>query len=97
MDPRVQRIPLVLETPSFELPETVWKMEIDVLNRLSELELEGEGVEEVLQEMVEVVRNAVKDAEGASGKKGTKKGGAKKGNSKKKQADVEDEDEDSEV
>jgi AP endonuclease-1 len=93
----VQRIPLVLETPSFELPETVWKTEIDVLNRLSELKFEGEEVEEVLQEMEKDVRNAVQDAEGASGKKGTKKGFAKKGNNKKKQADVEDEDEDSEA
>lgn len=34
-DPRVQGIPLVLETPSFEKPEQVWKKEIDVLNHLS--------------------------------------------------------------
>lgn len=34
-DPRVQNIPLILETPSFEKPDQVWKREIEVLNQLS--------------------------------------------------------------
>jgi AP endonuclease 1 len=97
----VQRIPLVLETPSFELPETVWKTEIRVLNRLSgfEFEEEKEGLAEgALQEMVKDVRSTVQDAEKASGKKGKEtttrvKGSAKKGKATKKQADVDDEDE----
>jgi len=84
-DPRVQHIPLVLETPSFELPETVWMTEIEVLNRLSGIELEGEGEEEgVLQEMIEHVRSTVQDAEktsGKKGKKGTTKGAGKIGES----------------
>ena len=33
-DPRLQNIPLILETPSFEDPK-VWQKEVDVLNRLS--------------------------------------------------------------
>jgi AP endonuclease-1 len=87
-DPRVQGIPLVLETPSFELPETVWKKEIEVLNQLSEMELgEGEGI---LQEMKMSVEGVVEDASGANSKTGTTgrtRGGTKQGKSKK--ADVD--------
>jgi AP endonuclease 1 len=96
-DPRVQRIPLVLETPSFELPETVWKTEIRVLNQLSGIESEdGEGLlgEEALQEMVTDVREAVQDAEKASGKMGKKGTTRMEGRSTKKPVDVEDDDED---
>ena len=98
-DPRVQRIPLVLETPSFELPETVWKTEIDMLNQLSELELEEGQGEELLQEMVVGVKRVVKDAEMASGKKGkeTKRAGAKKGKGARKRVGSEDEDEGSDT
>jgi len=42
----MQHIPLVLETPSFELPREVWAKEIEVLNSLSGLEIEpAEGAE----------------------------------------------------
>jgi AP endonuclease-1 len=34
-DPRVQNIPLILETPSFEQPMEVWGKEIAMLQRLS--------------------------------------------------------------
>ena len=96
----MQRIPLVLETPSFELPETVWKTEIDVLNQLSEIELEteeGEVEENILQGIMKDVRSVVKDAEKANGKKGkeTKSAGAKKGMGVKRRADPEDEGSDS--
>jgi len=37
IDRRLQNIPLILETPSFESTE-VWKKEIDILNRLSILD-----------------------------------------------------------
>lgn len=95
----MQHIPLVLETPSFELPETVWKMEVEVLNRLSGVELGEDGEDEVLQEMTNNVKSAVQDAEKASGKTGKTrktKSGPKKGKIGTKQANV-DEDEDSEA
>ena len=71
----MQHIPLVLETPSFELPREVWAKEIEVLNSLSGLDLDlaeeaGPSVE--LQKMVEEICMTVKSAEKASGK-GTKK------------------------
>lgn len=36
-DPRVQGIPLILETPSFEKPREVWGVELAVLNQLSSI------------------------------------------------------------
>lgn len=93
-DPRMQRIPLVIETPTFELPDTVWKTEIDVLNRLSGMEEEDEenGKQEggVLQEMMKTVRSTVQVAKKASEKK--VKSGARRGKSKKDRVDVENED-----
>jgi AP endonuclease-1 len=99
----VQSIPLVLETPSFELPETVWKKEIEILNRLSGMELDKEGEGDgVLQEMVVSVQGVVEDATGASSKTRTMRttrDSTKQGKSKKKKkADIdedveEDEDE----
>ncbi|GLB34475.1 putative AP endonuclease family 2 [Lyophyllum shimeji] len=38
-DPRVQNIPLILETPAFEAPLVTWTKEIETLNRLSGLSL----------------------------------------------------------
>ncbi|KAG6824469.1 hypothetical protein H0H92_006806, partial [Tricholoma furcatifolium] len=54
-DPRVQHIPLVLETPSFELPKETWAREIEALNRLSGLSLEDDAGEEI----VKPIRTAV--------------------------------------
>ena len=68
----MQHIPLMLETLSFELPVTLWKTEIDVLNRLSEIEFkeeEGEDAEDILQGMVMDVRSMLKDAEKANGRR----------------------------
>ncbi|TFK65196.1 AP endonuclease [Pluteus cervinus] len=48
-DPRVQDIPLILETPSFEEPTTVWRKEIEVLNKLSSLSLEKGGLTSVTE------------------------------------------------
>ncbi|KAG6840533.1 hypothetical protein C0991_006128 [Blastosporella zonata] len=42
-DPRVQHIPLVLETPSHEVPKETWTKEITILNSLSGLELGDAG------------------------------------------------------
>ncbi|KAG5721532.1 putative endonuclease 4 [Termitomyces sp. T112] len=63
-DPRVQHIPLVLETPSFELPKETWAREIEALNRLSGLTLE----EDTTKEVAEPIRVAVKLASQSSGK-----------------------------
>lgn len=52
-DPRVQNIPLILETPSFEQPAEVWGKEIEVLMKLSgssgKIE-EGHGPSKKLEE-----------------------------------------------
>ena len=67
----MQHIPLVLETPSFELPREVWAKEIEVLNGLTGLEInpaEGADSSVGLQKMVEEIRMTVKSAESAGGK-----------------------------
>ncbi|KAJ7612086.1 xylose isomerase-like protein [Roridomyces roridus] len=89
-DVRMQGIPLILETPSFEQPE-VWATEIAVLDGLSGFDLQSE---EGLDGLVERVKAVVKRAEGGGkkGKKG-KKAPAKKGKKKEEQEDEEDEDE----
>ncbi|KAG6823526.1 hypothetical protein H0H93_003472, partial [Arthromyces matolae] len=56
-DPRIQNIPLVLETPSFETPKETWAKEIEALNRLSGLELEK--LQEDGSEIVDPIKNAV--------------------------------------
>ncbi|KAG2019584.1 endonuclease IV [Coprinopsis cinerea AmutBmut pab1-1] len=43
-DPRTRGIPMVLETPSFEKPREVWGVEVEVLNLLSGVGVEGEEV-----------------------------------------------------
>ncbi|KAF9457332.1 xylose isomerase-like protein [Collybia nuda] len=91
-DVRVQNIPLILETPSFELPKETWAKEIDVLNRLSGLDL-SKG--DALSDMEEDIRCAVKDAEKSSGKgktkvKGTSRKTKKKGRDEDETRDHED-------
>lgn len=62
-DPRMQDIPLVLETPSNEKP-FVWAKEIEVLHKISgEQEIQSE------QELVTEIKAVVKEAEGQSKKK----------------------------
>lgn len=90
-DVRVQNIPLVLETPSFELPKETWAKEIDALNRLSGLDLsKGDDILDIVEE----IRCAVKDAEKSSGKGKTK--AKSTGRKTKKKAGDEDEAEDDE-
>ncbi|KAH0826901.1 xylose isomerase-like protein [Lanmaoa asiatica] len=67
-DPRVQNIPLILETPTFEAME-VWECEIKVLNMLSEVGA-GSGAcveeerhtrkEEILREMVGDIQSVIR-------------------------------------
>ncbi|KAG8990026.1 hypothetical protein FRB90_001966 [Tulasnella sp. 427] len=98
-DPRTKGIPLVLETPGFDC-ETVWRKEIDVLNRLSRL-----STQESLEGLVEEVRDAIRATEeagyGAKGKvpKGTRGSSSKaaKGKKRKKAGNADDEDEDDEM
>jgi AP endonuclease-1 len=66
-DKRVQNLPLILETPSFEKPE-VWATELEVLNRLSNLVVvestsDSDG-------MVNVIKETVKKAGGSTSAKG---------------------------
>ncbi|KIJ92808.1 hypothetical protein K443DRAFT_13322 [Laccaria amethystina LaAM-08-1] len=81
-DPRVQNIPLILETPSFEQPAEVWGKEIEVLMKLSgssgnlgdggpstKLEEGGSAADEDASRraLEAVIRASVKLAEGESG------------------------------
>lgn len=66
-DPRVQNIPLILETPTFEAVE-VWECEIKLLNALSEIGAgsgaKGErdtGREEMLKEMLDDLRSVIRE------------------------------------
>lgn len=85
-DPRVQNIPLILETPSFEKPE-VWAREIEVLNRLSDVSEESEETYETLgNEVKDVVKKAGGSGklENPAKKKTMRKGGVTKGKRSKK-------------
>ncbi|KAF9448286.1 AP endonuclease [Macrolepiota fuliginosa MF-IS2] len=103
-DPRVQNIPMILETPSFELPVDVWAKEIAVLQQLSATTTKskdnGEALRSVIGEartdeaLTDVVKAAVRIAEGAKGKK---EGTGKTQRSRKRKRDEEDgEDEENE-
>jgi AP endonuclease 1 len=96
-DPRTQDLPLILETPSFEVEE-VWRKEVEVLNRISvQPEQEGEGREgeegarETLKSLEGELRDVVKAA-GGSSKTAAKAGSAKK-TAKKRKGKDESEDE----
>lgn len=104
-DPRVQNIPLILETPTFEAVE-VWECEIKVLNMLSEVGV-GSGAcvredggtrgEEMLKEMVSDIRGVIqeyrdhKEKVGKKSTSGTSKSKARP--RKRKTTDDEAEDE----
>jgi AP endonuclease-1 len=65
-DTRIQGIPLILETPSFENPE-VWATEIETLNKLSTLS--EDDANNVNGDLVMEIRDVVKRAEvGVAGK-----------------------------
>ena len=97
-DPRVQNIPLILETPTFEAVE-VWECEIRVLNMLSEVgggsggsagEEGNMGREEMLKELMGDIRNVVREK---GGKKSTSAMSKSRGKSRKREM-IEDEEED---
>jgi AP endonuclease-1 len=107
-DPRIQNIPLILETPSFEKPKEVWGVEISVLNRLSDgaggLEASEDGEEpgdkmkspsaEVDSEkLVEEVREAVKSVNKTTVKPKPK---VAKGTGSRKRKSARDEDDEDE-
>lgn len=82
-DPRVRGIPVVLETPSFEGTE-VWTKEVEVLNRLSALGLDGlededEGDGQAMEAMADEIREVVRRASGAQKGKGAGARGGKRG------------------
>jgi AP endonuclease-1 len=66
-DKRVQNLPLILETPSFEKPE-VWATELEVLNRLSNLAVVESASDN--DEMVNVIKETVKKAGASTAAKG---------------------------
>lgn len=70
-DPRVQDIPLILETQSFEKPREVWGKEIQVLQRLAGIET---GIHSNLsdtkeKELTDSVREVIKLVGGSTAKK----------------------------
>lgn len=100
-DPRVQNIPLILETPTFEAVE-VWECEINVLNMLSEAgtgsgssveEEEGDARREMLKEMVDDIRSVIREYRDHREKVG-KKGTSKLKAPSRKHKDINDEEED---
>ncbi|KAF8125960.1 xylose isomerase-like protein [Boletus edulis] len=106
-DPRVQNIPLILETPTFEAME-VWECEIKVLNALSEVGAtsgasgEEENLaerEDILNDMVGDIRSVIReyrDHKEKVGKKSTsgRNTSKSKARTRKRDAtDVEEEDE----
>ncbi|KAF9220198.1 AP endonuclease [Gyrodon lividus] len=105
-DPRIQNIPLILETPTFEAVE-VWEAEIGVLNRLAELGMgvgggrsgeEDTGMEEKLKGMVNEIRSIVRDHRDTKGKggKATTRGKSERKSKKRKKAGGGQEEQDGE-
>lgn len=103
-DPRTRDIPLVLETPAYDVPSGpreslategmgVWRTEVAVLNRLAGRSAEevGEEIGEMRAEIADAVAKASK-ARDAKGKKTVV--GGKSGRKSKKKVDVEDDEED---
>ncbi|EGN95779.1 hypothetical protein SERLA73DRAFT_162523 [Serpula lacrymans var. lacrymans S7.3] len=86
-DPRLQNIPLVLETPSFETTE-IWTKEIEVLNRLSDLH--GQDESALLEGLSDEIKKVVQSK---SNSKPPKKsgGGARKKRHNAKDSEEEDE------
>ncbi|KAF8625746.1 hypothetical protein AX17_006772 [Amanita inopinata Kibby_2008] len=100
-DPRVQNIPLILETQNFEQPKELWGKEIQVLQRLADMGLDKELPEAEENELADIVRGAVKRVGGteknkkarttrtSGGKKtkGRKRKGADEGNDEEPESD----------
>jgi AP endonuclease-1 len=88
-DPRVQNIPLILETPTFEQPKDMWGKEIAMLQKLSaavaEIPENSLAIESVIgdvqtdDQLVAINRNSVEKFNGSKHKKAvTKRQGGKK-------------------
>lgn len=95
-DDRTKNMPLILETPGFDLVQ-VWSKEIEVLNTVCAHDQAGEDVDE--ENLVQQVRDAIKSVEkaGWSAKGKVKKDKPTTSKRKRKKADDEsDEDEDDE-
>jgi AP endonuclease-1 len=91
-DPRLARIPLILETPTFE-ETSVWRREIEILYELQHVEGTEEDVAAKLGEMTEAWRKELAEMRRISGKgPKEKKAPAVKGK-KGKKGDDEDEEE----
>lgn len=100
-DERVQDIPLILETPSFEAPREVWTKEIAVLQQLSETVTNSTENQDVLRSiigdaqddetLVDVITDVVKTMEGAKTIKTAGKQGTKAGKRKRDEDDNDDE------
>jgi len=100
-DERVQDIPLILETPSFEAPKEVWAKEIAILQQLSETVTNSTENQDVLRSiigdarddetLVNVITDVVKTMEGAKTIKTAGKRGAKAGKRKRDEDDNDDE------
>jgi AP endonuclease-1 len=66
-DERTKGIPIILETPSFDLPQEVWGVEISVLGRLS---LDASDTDSGnVGELIEELRAAVQKAKGPKRKR----------------------------
>ena len=85
-DRRMQGIPLVLETPSFE-STAIWTKEIEVLNQLSTMQ-DTDGGQAVMAAMKTAIEDVVKTSSGGanvskmSAKVGNSKSSAKRGRTK---------------
>lgn len=108
-DPRTRDIPLVLETPAYDVPTGtsaaareslategmgVWRTEVAVLNRLA-----GRSYEEVGEEEIGEMRREIADAVAKASKVRDAKGkktaaGGNSGRKSKKKAEVEEDEED---
>ena len=89
-DPRIQDIPLILETPSFEKPREVWGKEIQVLQRLAGIESHPNLSDTKEKELTDSVREVIKLVGGSA----VKKSRTSKVTANRKKTDHHDSDED---
>lgn len=74
-DPRVQHIPLIMETQNFDYPQEVWTKEIETLNALTGLVGDEISLISTMDMMISGVRKVVTHA---SQRSGSERGGKKK-------------------
>ncbi|RDB22943.1 putative endonuclease 4 [Hypsizygus marmoreus] len=90
-DPRIHNIPLILETQNFETPEQTWAKEIEVLNKLSGLDLAVDEGEAQCSAMAKEIKDAIHHADKAGGKPKRKTRATRGGKKKRKTEDDESE------